>query len=68
LAETILAAGYALAHDLEAAAVHAERALALDAGSAWAWGRSAWLKAYAGRAQEAIEEFRLPGCWHRPMR
>src|SRR5262245_2247761 len=59
LAETILAAGYALAHDLEAAAVHAERALALDAGSAWAWGRSAWVKAYGGRARDAIEEFQI---------
>ena len=59
LAETMLSAGYTLAHDLEAAAVHAGRALALDAGSAWAWGRSAWVKAYAGRAQEAIEEFQI---------
>jgi AraC-like DNA-binding protein/tetratricopeptide (TPR) repeat protein len=59
LAETMLAAGYSLAHDLEAAAVHAERALALDAGSAWAWGRSAWVKAYVGRAREAIEEFKI---------
>jgi tetratricopeptide (TPR) repeat protein len=57
LAETMLAAGYTLAHDLEAAAVHAERALALDGGSAWAWGRSAWIKAYRGQAQRAIEEF-----------
>ena len=59
LAETMLAAGYTLAHDLEAAAVHVDRALALDGGSAWAWGRSAWVKAYRGRAQEAIEEFHI---------
>jgi tetratricopeptide (TPR) repeat protein len=59
LAETMLAAGYTLAHDLEAAAVHAERALALDGGSAWAWGRSAWIKAYRGQAREAIEEFQI---------
>jgi AraC-like DNA-binding protein/tetratricopeptide (TPR) repeat protein len=59
LAETMLAAGYTLAHDLEAAAVHSDRALALDGGSAWAWGRSAWVKAYRGRAQEAIEEFHI---------
>jgi hypothetical protein len=38
LAETMLAAGYTLAQDLEAAAVHAERAFELDSGSAWAWG------------------------------
>jgi len=59
LAETMLAAGYTLAHDLEAAAVHAERALALDGGSAWAWGRSAWIKAYRGQARQAIEEFQI---------
>jgi AraC-like DNA-binding protein/tetratricopeptide (TPR) repeat protein len=59
LAETMLAAGYTLAHDLEAAAVHAKRALVLDGGSAWAWGRSAWIKAYLGQAREAIEEFQI---------
>jgi len=57
--ECMLSAGYALAHDLEAAALHAKRALALDGGSAWAWGRSAWVLAYAGRSQEAIEEFQF---------
>jgi AraC-like DNA-binding protein/tetratricopeptide (TPR) repeat protein len=59
LVETMLAAGYTLAHDLDTAAVHAERALALDGGSAWAWGRSAWIKAYRGEAAEAIEEFQM---------
>jgi len=59
LAETMLAAGYTLSHNLGAAAVHAQRALALDGSSAWAWGRSAWIKAYAGRANEAIEEFQI---------
>src|SRR5262249_17195949 len=59
LAETMLAAGYTLAHDLAAAAIHAERALALDGSSAWAWGRSAWVKAYQGHAAEAIEEFQI---------
>jgi len=59
LAETMLAAGYTLAHDLASAAVHADRALALDGGSAWAWGRSAWVKAYHGHAREALEEFQI---------
>lgn len=59
LAETMLAAGYTLAHDLTSAAVHADRALALDGGSAWAWGRSAWVKAYHGRSSEALEEFQI---------
>jgi hypothetical protein len=55
LAESMLTGGYTLAHDLDAAAVHAERALAIDSGSAWAWGRSAWVKAYRGRTAEATE-------------
>jgi len=59
LAETMLAAGYTLAHDLASAAIHADRALALDGGSAWGWGRSAWVKAYHGRASEALEEFQI---------
>jgi AraC-like DNA-binding protein len=59
LAETMLAAGYTLAHDLAAAAIHIERALAIDGGSAWAWGRSAFIKAYKGSAAEAIEEFQI---------
>ena len=59
LADTMLAAGYTLVHDLKSAAVHAERALALDGASAWAWGRSAWIRAYRGQAREAIEEFHI---------
>ncbi|VIO73158.1 hypothetical protein CI1B_47620 [Bradyrhizobium ivorense] len=59
LAETMLAAGYTLAHDLASAAIHADRALALDGGSAWAWGRSAWVKAYHGQASDALEEFQI---------
>jgi len=59
LAETMLAAGYTLAHDLGTAAIHADRALALDGGSAWAWGRSGWIKAYAGESAEAIERFQI---------
>jgi AraC-like DNA-binding protein/tetratricopeptide (TPR) repeat protein len=59
LAETMLAAGYTLAHDLAAGAVHAQRALMFDGGSAWAWGRSAWIKAYRGETAAAREEFRL---------
>ena len=59
LTETFLAAGYTLAHDLATAAVHADRALALDGGSAWAWGRIGWLKAYNGESAEAIECFQI---------
>lgn len=59
LTETMLAAAYCLAHDLAAATVHADRALALDGGSAWAWGRSGWVKGYLGEADEAIERFQI---------
>ena len=59
LTETFLAAGYCLAHDLATAALHVDRALALDGGSAWAWGRSGWIKAYVGEAAEAIERFQI---------
>ena len=59
LAETMLAAGYTLAHDLARAAIHVDRALSLDGGSAWAWGRSGWIKAYGGEPAEAIERFQI---------
>jgi AraC-like DNA-binding protein/tetratricopeptide (TPR) repeat protein len=55
LANTMLSAAYTLAHDLAAAEAHARRALAVDGGSAWAWGRLAWVHAYRGEAKEAIE-------------
>ena len=57
LTESLLAAGYTLAHDLTTAAIHADLALAFDGGSSWAWGRSGWIKAYLGEAEEAIERF-----------
>jgi adenylate cyclase len=59
LTETMLAAAYALTHDLATAAVHADRALMLDGGSAWAWGRSAWIHAYGGDATSALERFEI---------
>jgi TolB-like protein len=59
LVEAMLAASYTLAHELDTAAIHADRALALDSGSAWAWGRSGWVKAYGGQSVEAIERFRI---------
>lgn len=59
LVEAMLAASYTLAHELDTAAIHADRALALDGGSAWAWGRSGWIKAYSGQSAEAIERFRI---------
>ena len=59
LTETMLSGGYCLFGDLAAAAQHADRALALDGGSAWAWARSGWVKAYEGEPSEAIERFQI---------
>jgi AraC-like DNA-binding protein/tetratricopeptide (TPR) repeat protein len=59
LAESMLAAAHTLTHDLDAAAIHAGRALTLDGGSAWAWGRNAWLHAYRGDSDDAIERFQI---------
>jgi len=59
LAATMLASGYTVAHDLSAAEIHVERALALDGGSPWAWGRRGWIKAYRGEAADAIECFQI---------
>ena len=59
LAETLLAAGYTLAHDIKTATLHIERALTLNGGSSWAWGRSGWIEAYSGQAESAIERFQI---------
>jgi AraC-like DNA-binding protein/TolB-like protein len=59
LAEAMLAAAHTLAHELDAAAIHAERALTMDGGSAWAWGRSGWIHAYRGHSDDAIERFQI---------
>lgn len=59
LVEVFLAGACSLAHDLPGAAAHVDRALRLDGGSAWAWGRSGWVEAYTGRPVEAIERFAI---------
>jgi tetratricopeptide (TPR) repeat protein len=51
----MLAAAYSLTHDLTAAEAHARNALTIDGGSAWAWGRLAWVHAYRDEAADAIE-------------
>ncbi|MGQ0682822.1 helix-turn-helix domain-containing protein [Bradyrhizobium sp.] len=35
------------------------RALAIDGGSAWAWGRSGWIDTYKGNDDTAIERFMI---------
>ena len=57
--EAMLTAAYTLAHDMDVATAHAARALQLDSGSAWAWGRSAWVQVYRGNSVEAIERFQV---------
>lgn len=59
VATALLASAYTLAHDLEAAAVHFQRALALDGGCVWAWNRSGWVSVYRGEAAEAIDRFQI---------
>jgi tetratricopeptide (TPR) repeat protein len=59
LTEVMLAAACTLAHDLDSATSHTAQALALDGGSAWAWGRSGWNHALRGAATQAIERFQI---------
>jgi TolB-like protein len=57
--EALLGAAHTLAHDLVAARVHCDRALALDGGCVWAWNRSGLLNTYLGRSTDAIECFQF---------
>jgi AraC-like DNA-binding protein/tetratricopeptide (TPR) repeat protein len=59
LSDTMLSAAYMLAHDLAFAAAHARRALAIDGGSSWGWGRLAWVHCYRGETAKAIECCRI---------
>ncbi len=59
LTEALLAAGYAMAHDLPRAAIHVERALDIDGGSAWAWGRGGLVSLFNGKTEEALERLRI---------
>ena len=59
VATALLASAYTLAHDLPAAAVHFQRALALDGGCVWAWNRSGWVSVYRGELAEAIDRFQI---------
>jgi AraC-like DNA-binding protein/tetratricopeptide (TPR) repeat protein len=59
LSSTVLAAAYSLAGQLPEAERHVRHALAIDAGSAWAWGRLAWIHAYRDESADAIECFQI---------
>jgi AraC-like DNA-binding protein/tetratricopeptide (TPR) repeat protein len=45
--------------DVETADLVIRKALAVDGGSAWAWGRSGWVDVYKGEPESAIERFRI---------
>jgi adenylate cyclase len=50
-AETILV------RELDSAAIHIDKALAIDANNAWAWTRRGWLHSYVGHSETAISDF-----------
>lgn len=54
----IVGSALSLLDDDSAEAVIA-KALAIDGGSAWAWGRSGWIDAYRGHDDSAIERFMI---------
>jgi adenylate cyclase len=54
---TVLGAAHTIVRNYEMAARMLEKALTLDANSAWAWNRSGWLEPYLDRADTAIEHF-----------
>lgn len=59
IATALLASAYTLAHDLPAAGLHFDRALALDGACVWAWNRSGWVSVYHGETAEAIDRFQI---------
>jgi AraC-like DNA-binding protein len=59
LVDTMLAAANMLAHDLAAAEFHARRAIMVDGGSSWGWGRLAWVHCYRGETARAEECCRI---------
>jgi tetratricopeptide (TPR) repeat protein len=60
-ATTLVALGNALTllGEQDAAARMIARALSVDGGSAWAWGRSGWIDVYRGDLESAIERFKI---------
>jgi AraC-like DNA-binding protein/tetratricopeptide (TPR) repeat protein len=55
----VLGNALTLLGDLDAAAQVIAKALAVDGGSAWAWGRSGWIDVYRGDGESAIERFKI---------
>ena len=57
MALTMLASAECVAGDLSAAAVHVDRALAIDPSSAWAWTRSGYIHCDLGKPDLALADF-----------
>ena len=55
----VLGNALTLLDDLDAADLVIRKALAIDGGSAWAWGRSGWIDVYRGSPESAIERFKI---------
>ena len=55
----VLGNALTLLGELETADLVIRKALSLDGGSAWAWGRSGWIDAYRGDPESAIERFKI---------
>jgi AraC-like DNA-binding protein/tetratricopeptide (TPR) repeat protein len=55
----VLGNALTLLGELDAAAQVIAKALSVDGGSAWAWGRSGWIDVYRGEAESAIERFNI---------
>src|SRR5207249_4830076 len=45
--------------DLDTAAMHADRALDLDGGLAWAWCRRGWIDVFRDETEAAIERLQI---------
>ena len=54
---TAQCAVHTMAGNFDAAEALVARSLALDPSFGWSWGRSAWLHAYKGESEAAIEHF-----------
>jgi tetratricopeptide (TPR) repeat protein len=59
IAEAILAGAHILMHDLDAADIYVERALALDGGCAWAWHHAGRSLIFRGFPEAGTELLRI---------
>lgn len=55
----VLGNALTLLGELDVAAQVITKALSVDGGSAWAWGRSGWIDVYRGDPESAIERFNI---------